>query len=97
MHCLLFLKVAGFTSIYQTDKIKLNWIELHNYCKQNERTLFAIFDCKHILWKNELDDDEKKSLNKYVNNKLEAVFGIKISITGNNNSNNYIIKQLFII
>ena len=59
-------------------------------------TLFAIFDCKHILWKNELDDEEKKSLGKYVNNKLEAVFGIKISSTSNNRIN-YNIKQLFII
>ena len=77
MHCLCFLKAGGFTSISQTDKIKLNWIELHNYCKQNEKKLYVLFDCKHILWKNELDDDEKKSLGHYINNKLESVFGIK--------------------
>ena len=95
MHCLLFLKAGGFTSISQTDKIKLNWIELHNYCKINEKDIYTLFDCKHILWKHELDKDEKKSLGHYVNNKLEAVFGIKLS--SDNHRIYYQIKQLFII
>ncbi len=94
-HCFHFLKAVGFESINDTKKIKLNWNALHTYCKENEEDIYCLFDCKRMDWEDELDSNEKKSLSKYVNKKLESMIGLNFET--NTKNLYYKINQLFII
>jgi len=94
-HCFEFLKAAGFTSITDTKKIKLDWNTLHTYCKENEEELHCLFECKKMNWKTELDKNEKSSLNLYVNKKLENMLGINFETNSKNIY--YKLNQLFIL
>ena len=93
-YCLEFLKEAGFTSLYQVDSIRINWINLHRYIKDNQLDMKSIFNCSILDLKEEFDTDERQSIMKYVNSKLENIFGIKMKT--NSNNTNYIINKLFI-
>ncbi len=93
-YCLELIKESGFTSLYQVDSIRINWTNLHRYIKDNQFEMKSIFNCSILDLKEEFDTDERQSIMKYVNSKLENIFGIKMSATSKNI--NYIIKKLFI-
>ena len=94
-HCFSFLKELGFNSINDTRKIKINWNNVHTYCKENEENIQCLFDCKKMIWKTEIDSDEKKSLNLYINKKLESMIGINFE--ANRRCIYYKLNQLFIL
>lgn len=76
--CMEFLKAAGFKKLEAgAEKVKLNWEELHSYCKENEQHIRALFDCKRMEWKETLDGKEKQSLNQYITKKLEKEMALK--------------------
>jgi hypothetical protein len=94
-YCLEFLRNAGFESLYQTERIRINWDNLHRYVRDNQKGIKVIFNCKQMELKEEFDTDERHSIMKYVNSKLESIFGIKMSATSKKNIY-YIINKLFI-
>jgi hypothetical protein len=94
--CFHFLKAVGFERLNDIKKIKLNWNALHTYCKENEDDIYCLFDCKRMYWKEELDNNEKLSLSKYVNKKLESMLGINFEKISKN-SLEYKIINLFIL
>jgi hypothetical protein len=97
-HCLNFVKEAGFKTLNDTDKIKVDYSNLHRYCRENEENIRAVFErSKFMVWSDnddKLDPNEKKSLSKYVNQKLESCFGIRLSkATKGGTYNNYEINH----
>jgi len=94
--CLNFLKQVGFKSLEDLTKIKLDYKDIHNYCKENEKVIRSIFDCKIMEWDDELNHNEKNALSKYVNQKLESVLGIRITPTSKG-SKSYNIHKCFIL
>lgn len=76
--CLEMLKAAGFTVLNNSEKRKLDWNSLHQYCKENEEKIRVLFDVDKKIWKDEIDANEKKGLMKYANSKLEQMLAINI-------------------
>jgi hypothetical protein len=68
---------AGFSSLGDVGKVKIDYNALHMYCKENEETMRVVFGSKIMNWKDELDWNEKKALSKFINQKLEACLGVK--------------------
>jgi hypothetical protein len=95
-HCFHFLKAVGFERLNDTKKIKLDWNALHNYCKENEDDIYCLFDCKRMNWKEELDSNEKVSLSKYVNKKLENMLGINFEKISKNSLEYKLINLFFV-
>jgi hypothetical protein len=99
-HCLNFVKAAGFNSLSDINKIKIDYSNLHKYCRENEENIRAVFErSKFMVWSDnddKLEPNEKNSLSKYVNQKLESYFGIRLSKAGSGGScNKYEINHLF--
>jgi hypothetical protein len=85
-HCLHFIKEAGFSSINFNYKTKLNWENLKTYIIKHNKSIQSLFDldnCKFEEEDNIEDKYIKKSLNKYVNSKLENTLGLKIEKLAN--------------
>ena len=93
IQCFKILKEAGYTTLSDTAKIKLDYSVLHNYCKQNELNIRTLFDSKIMDWKEEIDGNEKKSLMNYINQKLESLLAVRISPTSKG-SQSYVILPL---
>ena len=72
------LQMAGFKILNETEKVKVDWPALHDYCKKNEERIRALFDVERRLWKETLSPDEKVSLNKYINHKLDKMLAVQI-------------------
>lgn len=83
-YCLNFLKVAGFSSVNDTQKLKFDHMELWDYCRENEPQIRALWNSKKIDFevKSQLEGKDKQSLLKYVNSKLSECLGISISRDG---------------
>ncbi len=100
-HCLYFIKESGFKSLNDIDKIKIDYKGLHRYCREHEGEIRAVFErSKIMVWSdnNGLSPNEKNALSKYVNQKLESMFSIRISKDINKGSCVYYkINQLFSI
>jgi len=94
-HCLNFLKYAGFEMINDGNKIKPNFQNMLKYVRDNEKDIRILFDSKEIKFPEELEKNTKQSLIKYINSKLENVFGIKIEKTSGHKDAYYKIKELF--
>ncbi len=94
-HCLQFVFKAGFSSLGDGGKVKIDYKALHSYCKENEETMRVVFGSKVMVWKDVLDGNEKKSLTNFVNQKLEACLGVRIS-KPYKASSNYYINKLFV-
>jgi hypothetical protein len=88
------LQVAGFKVLNETEKVKIDWKALHDYCKKNEERIRALFDVERRVWKETLTPDEKKSLNKYVNHKLDKMLAIQLK-SETTKKTHYIIKYQF--
>jgi hypothetical protein len=97
-HCLIFIKEAGFNSLSDTAKIKVDYPTIRQYCRENEKRIRGTFErSKMMEWgENELEANEKNALSKYVNQKLESCLGIRITPTSKG-SLKYEIKSLFIL
>ena len=78
-HCLQFVFKAGFSSLGDNGKVKIDYDALHSYCKENEETMRVIFGSKVMHWKDKLDGNEKNALSKFVNQKLEACLGVRMT------------------
>ena len=72
------LQIAGFKILNETEKVRVDWPSLHDYCKKNEERIRALFDVERRVWKETLTPDEKKSLNLYINHKLDKMLAICI-------------------
>ena len=95
-HCLQFVYTAGFSSLKDEERIRINYEELHQYCKDHEEDMRVVFGSKIMRWKEVLDGNEKNALSKFINQKLEAVLGIRLTPTSKGSSMKYIIHKLFI-
>lgn len=80
-YCLNFLKVAGFSCINDTQKLKFDHMELWDYCRENEPQIRALWNSKKIDFevKSQLEGKEKNRLMKYVNSKLSECLGVSIT------------------
>lgn len=88
-YALRIIKVCGFTSLQDTRKIKINWIKVEDFILEHEksiRTLWNIEKYKQVELDEDEDDEEegvrkvnKRSLVKYVHNKIEHTTGMTIS------------------
>jgi hypothetical protein len=78
-HCLQFVFRAGFSSLGDTGKVKIDYNALHNYCKENEETMRVVFGSKMMNWKDELDGNEKMSISQFINQKLESCLGVRLT------------------
>lgn len=100
-HCLMFIKEAGFKSINDTDKIKIDYSGIHRYCKENQDAIRAVFErSKIMVWSddsNNLSPNEKNALSKYINQKLESCLSIRISKQYKGRTEKYEISKLFIL
>ena len=96
LHCLQFIFTAGFSSLNDEQKINIDYNALHQYCKNNEVVMRAVFGSKIMSWKDELDGNEKKALSKFINQKLEAMLGARITPTSKG-SKSFKINKLFIL
>ena len=99
-HCLQFIKEAGFKTISDTDKIKIDYSGIHRYCKENQDDIRAVFErSKIMIWSDDSKDlspNEKKALSKYINQKLDSCLSIRISKASKGGcSVKYEINQLF--
>ncbi len=81
MHCFGLLKAAGFESVGDLFKVELDWKALHEYAKKHEEEIRTLFDVREMEWNDTLDANEKKSLMKWINSKLESCLGICIKRT----------------
>jgi hypothetical protein len=95
-HCLQFVFKAGFSSLGENGKVKIDYNALHSYCKENESTMRAVFGSKVMKWKNVLDGNEKMSISKFVNQKLEVVLGVRLTPTYKG-SFTYEMNRLFVL
>ena len=59
----------------------------------------AVFGSKIMTWKDVLDGNEKKSLSKFINQKLEAMLGLRITPTSKTRQRDmkYKIHKLFVL
>jgi len=96
-HCLQFIFMAGFSSLGDNRKIKIDYNALHAYCKENESTMRAVFGSKVMHWKGMLDGSEKKALSKFVNQKLEACLGVRLTPTSKGSDMKYKLNHLFVL
>jgi len=94
-HCLNFLKYAGFEMINDEKKIKPNFENMLKYVRDNEKDIRILFDSKEIKLKNDLDSNTKNAMMKFINSKLENVFGIKFEKTSGHKDAYYKIKEMF--
>ncbi len=69
------------------------------YYREHEGEIRAVFErSKIMVWSdedNELTPNEKNSLSKYINQKLEAMFSIRISKPYKGKTEKYEINRLF--
>ena len=56
----------------------------------------VVFGSKVMVWKDVLDGNEKKALSKFVNQKLEACLGVRITPTSKTKDMKYQINHLFV-
>ncbi len=86
------IKIAGFTSLNDTNQRKVDWIKVEDYIIENEeeiRVLWSIEKYKAGRNTEEDDSDEeqkvrkvnKRTLVKYVQNKIEFVIGMTMKST----------------
>ena len=81
-------------SLYKEEKIKLKWEALHKWYYQKQTEIKVLFD--NSLYVPELyTDNIKTNLSRSINNKLDMIFGIKVSRI-NNKEDFYKIKKQFI-
>ncbi len=70
------------------------------YYREHEGEIRAVFErSKIMVWSdedNELEANEKKALSKYINQKLESVFSIRITPTYKGSSK-YEINKMFLL
>lgn len=96
--CFQFIKEAGFDSLYFTGKKYLNWNGLYNFIYKENKNISDIFECKQFKFiTKEFDPDDstkKKVLMEFVNSKLEATFGVKIT-KFHRDCQEYVIQALF--
>ena len=94
IYVLQILHILGFTSIYKEERIKLNWEALHKWYYKKQGEIKVLFD--DSLYVPELyDEDIKTNLSRSINNKLDMIFGIKLS-RKDKREGVYIIEKLFI-
>ena len=94
LHCLQFIFTAGFSSLNDDQKIKIDYHALHKYCKDNEAVMRAVFGSKIMTWKDTINGNEKKSLILFINQKLEAMLVVRITPTSKG-SKSFQINKLF--
>ena len=85
---------AGYVSLSDERKVPINFSAIHEYCRKNEEEIRVLFDVKEMKWKEEFDPDDKISIMKYINSKLNTVLGINVERV-NNKSKKYIISEMF--
>ena len=56
----------------------------------------AVFGSKIMTWKDTINGNEKKSISKFINQKLEVMLGVRITPTSKG-SKNFEINKLFIL
>ena len=92
--CVTILHILGFISMYKEERIKLNWEDLHKWYYKNQEKIKVLFD--DSLYVPEIYDETiKTNLSRSINNKLDMIFGIKLSRI-NNKEEFYKIKKQFI-
>jgi hypothetical protein len=93
-HCLEFLKCAGFNSLEyvgkEKQKLKINWDEMLRYCRENEKEIRSVFECKENVFGSDVTVDEKKSIIHYINSKLLNVIGFSITSRTNKRVDYYL-------
>ena len=57
----------------------------------------VVFGSKVMKWKDVLDGNEKKSLTNFVNQKLEACLGVRITPTSKGSDMKYKLNHLFVL
>ena len=95
-HCLHFIKLAGFTSFNDNNKIKLNWTALKEYIVKHNKEIQVLFDLHNCNIEEDDDIEDayvRKSITNYINAKLENMLGLKIE-KSTSHSSKYIIKKL---
>jgi hypothetical protein len=60
-------------------------------------TMRAVFGSKVMHWKGVLDGSEKKALSKFVNQKLEACLGVRLTPTSKGSDMKYKLNHLFVL
>jgi hypothetical protein len=94
-YCLEFVKKCGFSSIDDEKKVLLDYKDVYEYCRENEENIRIVFAIKQMEWSGELDANQKISLSRYINHKIESMFGINIGkINRGGNIKEYCIKKL---
>jgi hypothetical protein len=91
----MFIKEAGFSCLSDISKIKVDYLGVRKYCRENEKSIRSSFErSKMMEWgENELEANQKKALSKYVNQKLESCFGIRITPTSKGSLKYEIVNQ----
>jgi len=93
-HCFGIIKAAGFNGLKDDRKIKLDWVNLHRYCKNNELDIRTLWNVRKMDWNEEFEEDDKNSLMQYVQMKLKDVFNLTIE-TKNRHTQFYQISYEF--
>jgi len=80
-HCLQFVQLAGFESLKDTKKVKLDYSKWQEYILENEKDIQKIFKCQYLDINRDLDSRMKSSIGPYVQAKLKSILGITIKAT----------------
>ncbi len=92
--CFGFLKAAGFDYISQEEHVKLNWEKLRKYCQENEPVIRTLFESSLVKFEGVIDENLKKTIMNYINQKLSPLLGVIIS-RDYKGSSKHIIKTRF--
>ncbi len=96
-YCFQFLKIAGFQSLTDNNKIKINWDALLTFCREEELTIRSLFSIKQKKWDTQLDQVKRVILSKYVGEKLTKMLGISLQSTSKKKDPEYKINKEFIL
>jgi len=80
IYALEFLKYAGFSNIkICVEKNEIKWADLVKYCRDNEGNIRTAFNCeKAKKFEGEIHRELKMSIMRYINPKLQSVYGVKM-------------------
>ena len=84
------LKAAGFTGLKDKEKRKINWKTLWSFVKENEETIRALFKVKRFKGGETFEEEDKQSLIKYVNAKLEMMLACKFEASDTQRNSHFI-------
>jgi len=89
-HVLQFIKVVGFKSITDIQKIRIDFEKWFQYIKENDNDLIAAFGCKKMDFDEQYEEGDKQSIAQYVSAKIRDILGINIKKTSKNSLTYYI-------